>query len=177
MMELHEQVAEAIRQWVAKGAPIRESGEMAIRILALVDAEKARGPDPRKMSCPICEELRTVIEVRHMMCTTCHNEFSTPEQLDASLDAERAALRMPAVEHKPPGLDPLLEQAREALEFDAQASEAAEQHDCGGKNECTYAQINFKGCFHHEIWDALKEAKTKKCAVLAALDARLGGKA
>ncbi len=42
-----------------------------------------------QMSCPTCEAVREVIEVRHMHCTVCHEEFDTPEQLDASLCAER----------------------------------------------------------------------------------------
>jgi len=43
-----------------------------------------------KMSCPTCEAVRDVIEVRRMMCCGCGDEFSTPEQFQAMLDAERA---------------------------------------------------------------------------------------
>lgn len=43
----------------------------------------------REMSCPTCCAVRNVVEVRSMMCTTCHNEFQTPEQLDAALAGEK----------------------------------------------------------------------------------------
>ena len=45
-----------------------------------------------KMSCPTCEAVRDVIEVRRMMCCGCGDEFSTPEQFQAMLDAERKVL-------------------------------------------------------------------------------------
>ena len=169
MTDLLTELEALAKEWEEEG-PDFQIGEdiAALRLRSLIAAEKARGPDPLQVKERDWSKIRDYFDCLGDSEEEKQLRIRWVREMKAENKELRAALATP---------DPLLVQAREALEFDAQASEAAEQHDCGGRNECTYAQINFKGCFHDEIWDALKEAKVKKRAALAALDARLGGKA
>jgi hypothetical protein len=76
--------------WLLLCFPAAWLGMLVMALCAMAGRETPK--QGGKLSCPSCEAVRDVIEVRHMLCTVCHNEFETPEQLDASLDAERNAL-------------------------------------------------------------------------------------
>lgn len=68
-------------------------GEWERRVKSARAALASVKEEPVTMSCPTCEQPRRVVEARYLMCTTCHEIFQTPQQLDDSLDAIRAAVK------------------------------------------------------------------------------------